>query len=149
MVLAVFQETSPSVFEQISYDLDLSNPITTTHNGQLGETHEKKLYLGRPDGNTSTFTNITVTPKSLTTQDIDPAGVDPTSWGVKIIIDPGHLPTETDWDSVDYGDPIDEEDIGDISTSLVPFWMRIMSPRGISVQNKTNIYLELEYTETL
>lgn len=149
MVLVVFQETSPSVYEEISYDGDFSNPITTVHNGQLAETYEKKLYIGRPDGNTSIFTNITLTPDSSGTQDIDPDGIDPSGWGVKILIDPGHDPTETDWAGVDYGGPITEEDIGDITTDAkVAFWFRVQSPRGISIQNKTNIFLTLVYTET-
>lgn len=146
MTLVVFQETEPSVFEEISYDGDMSNPITTTHNGQLAETFEKKLYVGRPVGNVSTFTNISLQPVSSGTQDIDPDGDEPTGWGVKIMNDPGRTPTETDWAVVDYGDPID---ITDISTdSKIPFWFRIESPRGISIQNKTNISLELTYTET-
>jgi hypothetical protein len=147
MSLLVYEQTSPGVYAAFSVDGVHTDPLTTVHHGRNGDTFERQLYVGRETGNSSTFTNIRIKPDSLTSDnDIDPDGADPTGWGVKLMVDPGHDPTEAEWDEVDYGDTID---IADISTDAkLPFWFRIESPRGASIQNKKNITLFIMFTET-
>jgi len=148
MSLLVSKQTSPGVYSNFSIDGAQTSPLTTIHHGRNGHTEELKLYLGREAGNTSTFTNVCVTPVTSGAADIgDPSGPGTTGWGVKVMIDPGHEPTEAEWDTVDYG--LAAGPFADISTDRkLPFWFRIESPRGIIVQNKTNISLLITFTET-
>ena len=147
MSLLVSKQTNPGIYSDFSVDGAQTSPLTTIHHGRNGHTEELKLYLGREAGNTSTFTNVCVTPVTSGVADIG-SGVNPgtTGWGVKVIIDPGHEPTEAEWDAIDYGA---FAEFANISTDTkLPFWFRIESPRGIIVQNKTNISLLVTFTET-
>jgi hypothetical protein len=148
MSLLVFEQTSPGVYTPFSVDGVHTNPITTVHHGRNGDTFEVKLYVGRETGNTSTFTNVRVKPDSLTADDDIGSGSNPgsTGWGVKIMVDPGHDPIESEWDTTDYGDTIELSDI--TNDAKQPIWFRIESPRGIDIQNKKNITLFLMFTET-
>jgi hypothetical protein len=147
MSLLVYEQTSPGVYAAFSVGGTHTDPITTVHHGRNGDTFEEQLYLGRESGNTSTFTNVQIEAISAGVDDIG-SGSNPgaTGWGIKLMVDPGHDPTETEWDATNYGDAID---LADISTDAkLPFWLRIESPRGVSIQNKKNISLYLMFTET-
>jgi hypothetical protein len=148
MSLVAYEQTSPGVYAAFSVGGTHTDPLTTVHHGRNGDTFERELFVGREAGNTSTFTNVRVKPDSLTADDDIGTGPNPgsTGWGVKIMVDPGHEPTESEWDATDYGSTIELADItGD---EKLPFWFRIESPRGISIQNKKNITLLLMFTET-
>ena len=146
MTLRIYEQTSPGVYSDFSIDGDFSNPLTTTHDGKTGSTLEMKLYVGRASGSTSSYERIQVKPVSLTSDnDIDPTGPSQTGWGVKVMADPGHTPTETEWSEVDYGAAVDIADISD--NSKLPFWYRIESPAGIRAGNKKNIALVVMFTE--
>jgi len=149
MSLLVYEQTSPGVYSAFSVDGVHTNPITTVHHGRNGNTFEKKLYLGRETGNTHSFTNVRIKPSSLTSDSDIGSGSNPgsTGWGVKIMVDPGYDPTEDDWDATYYGTTIDMSDIS--NDAKLPFWFRIESPRGISIQNKKNITLLLMFTESV
>ena len=146
MTLRIYEQTSPGVYEAFSVDQAQTNPISTVHNGRNGDIFEMKLYVGRVVGSTHTYERIQVKPVSRTeANDIDPTGENPTGWGVKLMVDEGHDPTEAEWDATDYGVAIDIDDIdGD---EKLPFWYRIESPRGIRVSNKHNIALLIVFTE--
>jgi hypothetical protein len=148
MSLLVYEQTSPGVYVAFSISGTHTDPITTVHHGRNGDTFERKLYVGRESGNANTFTNVRVKPDSLTAEDDIGSGSNPgsTGWGIKVMVDPGHDPTEAEWDATDYGDTIRLSDIS--SDAKLPFWLRIESPRGISIQNKKNITLLLMFTET-
>jgi hypothetical protein len=146
MALGIYTETSPSVYEQHSESGAQTNPVTTVHHGRSGDTFEKKLYV-RAD-NSNTYTNIQVQPQSKTEDDDIGSGSSRGSsgWGVKLIAQDDE-PTEVDWEAADYGAAVDITDISDNST-YVPFWYRIESPSGLSVENKDNIALVILCTET-
>ena len=148
MSLRIYEQTSPGEYSAFSIDGDHTAPLTTVHHGRNGDTFEQKLYLGRITGNASTFTNVRVKAASLTSSDDIGSGSNPgdTGWGVKLMLDPGHDPTQSDWDSADYGTILEFSDIS--SDTKLPFWFRIESPRGISIQNKQNIALYIMFTET-
>lgn len=148
MSLLVYEQTSPGVYSDFSIDGEHTDPITTVHHGRNGDTFERELYVGRPTGNTSDFTNVRIKADSLTIDDDIGSGSSPgtTGWGVKLMVDPGHDPTESEWDATDYGSTIS---LANISTDAkLPFWFRIESPRGVSIQNKKNIALLVLFTET-
>ena len=148
MSLLVYEQTSPGVYVAHSTEGTHTNPLTTIHHGRNGDTFEKKRYVGRESGNTSTFTNVKVEAVSLTSESDIGSGSNPgtTGWGVKLMVDSGHSPTENEWDAIDYGDTIELDDIS--SDSKLPFWFRIESPRGVSIKNKKNIALLVMFTET-
>ena len=148
MGLVAYEEVSVGVYTAYSIDGLQTNPLTTVHHGRNGDTFETQLYAGRESGDSSTYTNVRVKPDSLTLDaDIGSGSTPGTSgWGVKLMVDPGHTPTESEWDATDYGTTIDLANISD--DSKLPFWFRIESPRGEDVKNKTNIALYLMYTET-
>jgi hypothetical protein len=141
MSLLVYEQTAPGVYSAFSTGGTHTNPVSTIHHGRNGD-------IGREIGNSSTFTNIRIEPVSLTIDDDIGSGSSPgsTGWGVKLMVDNGHDPTESEWDATDYGNTIDIDDIS--SDTKQAFWFRIESPRGISIQNKKNIALTLMFTET-
>ena len=143
MPLSVFEETSPGVYTEISSDGAFINPILTMHNGQKSESIDKKLFIGRPSGDTFTYTNITIKPIS-TGGDNDVDGS--TGWGVKLMSDSGSTPTKNDWDAVSYGNQITIPDISD--DNKIAFWYHIESPSGIDVGSKRNVALLLQFTES-
>ena len=146
MSLFVYNLVSPGVYAAISVDNDQTNPITTVHHGRNGDIFETKLFLGREDEDTHTYSNIQLTPVTLNSdQDIDP-GSPGTGWGVKVLLDTGHDPVESEWSVVNYGAAIIFADI--TTDAKIPFWYRIESPRNISIQNKRNIALRVTFTET-
>jgi hypothetical protein len=148
MSLLVYEQTSPGVYAAFSVGGSHTDPITTVHHGRNGDTFERQLYVGRVSGNSSDFTNVQVKPDSLNSELDIGSGSNPgdSGWGVKIMVDPGHDPTESEWTATDYGTTII---LDDISTDIkLPFWFRIESPRGIDIQNKKNITLYLMFTET-
>ena len=147
MPLGIYQLTDADEYEKFSDDSTMSNPITTVHHGRDGDTCEQKLYIKADNG--SVYTNIQV--KAITTG-ADDIGVGTyrgtTGWGIKLKVDPGHSPTETEWDAIEYGVAIDIDLIDADATAVRPFWFRIESPLGISVGNKENNSLQILYTET-
>lgn len=150
MSLSIYEQTSPGVYNDFSIEGAHTDPITTIHHGRNGDTFELKLYVGRESGNTSDFTNVKVEATSLTTELDIGTGSTPgdTGWGVKLMVDPGHDPTESEWDATDYGNTIELVDISDPDDSKLPFWYRIESPRGVEIKNKKNIALLVMFTET-
>jgi hypothetical protein len=151
MALGIYRLVSPGVYEKHSEDGSASNPITTKHHGRNGDIFELKRFVRADDDHT--YTNIQVAAQSLDADDDIGEGSNPgnTGWGVKLLLDTGSDPTETDWDAVNYGDPIDivadDESISDDST-YIAFWYRIESPPGEDVKTKTNVGLYLYYTDT-
>jgi len=153
--LHVYELVSPGSYEVISEDGALTNPVTSTHDGKVGETTEMKLYVGGDD-NTKTYTNIRVSAMSTAGALVEIASVDhaaggsgrgTSGWGVKLLVDPGYDPKESDW-AINYGMTIDIADItASAATTKRPFWFRIESPAGIRVENKTSISLILQFVE--
>ena len=132
-----------------SEDGTQTDPIATVHHGRDGDTFNKKLFI--KSNNTNTYTNIQIKATSSDGLDIG-SGITPgtTGWGVKLMEDPGHDPTELEWDATDYGTTISftGETITD-TTTVLPFWFRVESPRGQSIRNKTGISLVLMFVETI
>lgn len=147
MALGVYRQVSVGVYEEYSTDGDQTNPIASVHHGRNGTTEEKKLYVRADDAHT--YTNIQVAPESTSSDDDIGSGSNPgaTGWGAKLLLDTGSDPTESDWEAVDYGAAINISDISDSST-YIPFWFRLESPRNIRIGNKTNIVLSLYYKDT-
>jgi hypothetical protein len=149
MPLGIYEKVAEGRYVAYSTNGDQTNPITTVHHGRNGDTFERRLFL-KADNN-HVYTNISVKPISKTSDDDIGLGGNPgtSGWGVKVMADPNHTPTEKDWDSVEYGVSVDYGEgvsISDTNT-VIPFWFRIESPRGINVTNKENIALQLLYTD--
>lgn len=145
MALNIYSETSIGVYLEHSVNGEMSSPISSVHHGRNGDTYEFELFV-RAD-NSNDYTLVQVTP--ISSGDDIGSGSNPgtTGWGVKLLVGASE-PTETQWAQVDYGETIDLADISGDTNIYLPFWYRIESPRGESVQNKISIQLELTYTET-
>ena len=146
MSLGVYKINDLGAYEQYSEDSAMTNPITTVHHGRDGDTFEKQHYIIASDEHT--YTNIQIKAVSITSDDDIGLGSNSgtSGWGVKLTTQ-DYNPTETDWDAVEYGVATDIANIA-ASTTIRPFWLRIESPRGISIGNKENIKLLLFYTDT-
>jgi len=147
MTLAIYEQTSPAVYAAFSSGGTFTNPVTTKHHGRDGDVEEVQLYVR--SNNANTYTNIEVVAYTTDSADDIGTGSNPgaTGWGVKMMADPGHEPTEDEWTATDYGANVDITDISSSST-YIPFWVRIESPAAIRVTNKNNISLRLDYTDT-
>ena len=147
MSLGLYEQISAGVYKAYSSAGTFTNPIITKHNGRNSDIEEKQLYIRA--NNSNSYTNITIVAYTSDSADDIGSGSNPgsTGWGVKLMNDPGHEPTEDEWTSTDYGASITISNISSSSVYL-PFWFRIESPASIRVTNKTNIKLRIQYTET-
>ena len=146
-MISMYREVSGSYEETKDYNVDDSKlPISTVHDGVLGETVETLLYV-KNDDILVYYTDVKVTPVSKVT----PSIVDGTSTGFGVKLSLGNTqPTEAEWAVVDYGNTIELDDLGSASAadlSARPFWVRIEIPAGTSADNKEQSVLYLEYTE--
>jgi len=148
MALRIYREVSTGVYAVYGdYGADDGLlPVTSTHDGELGETVELKLFL-RNGNDLEYYTNVTVTPESLTVPN-DVIGT-ASGWGVKLKRGQNR-PTEAEWDAIDYGAAITFPDFGSAGnpdmTTYRAFWYRVECPAGASAQTKTNIVLTVSYT---
>ena len=138
------------VFIAMSEDDDVSVPLTTIHDGKLGDTKTVTVYL-RNDDATKWFSNIKISPLDLI--DAEPYGdiiYSETGWGVKLY--PGSVePTSGEWDDIDWGDQITMANVGasgagDTAT-YYPFWYLITCPPNTDAKVKTDIVFNVGYTE--
>lgn len=148
MSLDIYRNLSAGVYSLYAeYGInDGRLPVTTTHDGVLGEVVEVLLYL-RNDDPSEYYDYITITPVSL----VAPSLVDNVSTGFGIKLSPGETqPTEADWTAVDYAASIDMTDIGSAgsgdTSSYLPFWARFEVPAGANADNKDTVVLEISFT---
>ena len=147
MGLLVYYKDDDDQFVEVSSDTDLNSPITTVHDGKKGDVKTVQLFL-RNDDAALWFSNIRVVPVDIL-GDNDIYYTE-TGWGVKL--SPGDVePTEGEWDDIDWGEEIEMEDVGSDSaedtTTYYPFWYLITCPPNEDVAIKTDIILEVNYTE--
>jgi hypothetical protein len=148
VALAIYREISTGVYAECSESGagDGLLPVTTTHDGYLGEVVETQLFV-RNDDVTEWYEDIRITPVCLDS----PSDIIGTATGHGVKLRAGSTqPTEAEWTAIDYADYIDLDDIGtgsqgDTSTYL-PFWYRVECPAGAPADNKENIVLRLSRT---
>lgn len=129
---------------------DLTSPISTVHDGKNGTTRVLQLFL-RNDDSDLWYSNIKISPED--TENAYPYGdvvYSETGWGIKLIAQESQ-PTVAEWEDKEWGDFIWMENIGsdssaDISTYF-SFWYLISSPPNINADNKSDINLDVAYTE--
>lgn len=150
MALEVYFRDSDDALSLATVGTDLTNPITTTHDGKEGDEKATLLYLRNNDA-TKWYSNIVITPVDLI--DADPYGdiaYSETGWGVKLS-EGGTEPTEAEWDDLDWGEATSMSDVGSDSigdsTTYAPFWYFISCPPNTNAQNKTDIVFKVEFTE--
>lgn len=123
------------------------SPLRTFHDGHLGGSQEKLIYL-RNDDSAKYYTNITVHLEVDSYEDFGPFGT--TGWGVKYIYGE-RRPTEAEWDEVRAGDAIAIPDIGDTSLADTftyhPIWVRVYCPGGEPAQIRENQTIKVFYFE--
>ena len=123
------------------------NPLRTFHDGHLGSSQDKLIYLRNNDV-AKYYTNITVHHTINTYEDLGPCGT--TGWGTKFMYGQ-RRPTEAEWDEVRSGDPISIPDIG--STSIAdtftyhPIWIRVTCPGNESAQARDNQAIQVFFLE--
>lgn len=147
MGLAVYYKNESDQFVEATIDSDLTNPITSVHNGKAGDVKTIQLYL-RNDDVTEWFSNIQIEPlDSVEPYDV---GYDETGWGVKLSAGAAE-PTSGEWEDMQWANQITMVDIGSDSaantTTYFPFWYLITCPPNEEVKIKTDIVLDVSYTE--
>lgn len=145
MALKLYYKDSLGAYSEITSGSDFSNPVTTTHDGKIGDIKTVCLYI-RNDDVALWYSNVEILPVDLV--DANPYGdvaYDETGWGVKLN-EGGTEPTTAEWNDIDWGRKISVEDIED-STTYFPFYYLISCPPNTNAQNKSDIILRVSYTE--
>lgn len=137
-------------FKAITDSGDLTQPLQTIHDGKSGDTQTVQVYL-RNDSVSKWFSNIKIKPVDL--EDANPYGdiiYSETGWGVKLSAG-SEEPTESEWDDIEWGNEIDMGDIGSDdaadTAAYYPFWYLITCPPNTDAKIKTDIVLNVAYTE--
>ncbi|MDR7001543.1 hypothetical protein [Neobacillus niacini] len=115
---------------------DNSNPISTQH-PITGSTVEQKLYLFNNDA-TKYYQNVNIDPT-------DAVSTDESTW---VFLAPDNAGVAGTYGAA--GAALTMANIGAAGsgdTTGKPFWMKVVSPSGQSVQNKTDIKLTVNYRE--
>lgn len=121
-----------------------TNPIVTVHDGRVEITKDMLLYAKNEDATpTLTYTNVKVDFVDYAAPN-DVEGIE-TGWYIKVSAGITQ-PTEAEWAIITAGAQVDIPDV-DGGNPAQPFWLRIHSPRGLSVGYKVDLALELKYTE--
>lgn len=149
-MLNIYYKNSEDQFVLVSRTGDLISPITTVHDGKLGDLSTIQLYLNNDDANLW-FSNINVLPVDKV--DANPYGdvssVE-TGWGVKLSSGAAE-PTRGQWGDIAWGNEIILGNIGsDISGDIAtysPFWYLISCPPNTNAQVKTDIVVKVSYTQ--
>jgi len=150
MALGVYFRDSNGAMSLATNGVDTSNPITTIHDGKDGDTNAIVLYL-RNDNATKWYSNILILPLDLI--DANPygdVGYVETGWGVKLNKG-GSEPTDAEWADIDWGSHIHMDNVGSgvagDAATYYPFWYLISCPPNTNAQNKSDIVLNVTYTE--
>lgn len=150
MGLAVYYKNEDDQFVEASVDSDLDTPITTVHNGKAGDIKTTQLYVRN--------SNVSKWHSNILIQPLDLIGADPygdvayteTGWGVKLSAGSAE-PTHGEWEDLGWGQSIGIDDIGsDLgadTTTYLPFWYLITCPPNEDVAIKTDIVLNISFTE--
>lgn len=109
-----------------------ANPITTTH-PTTGSVQEVEIWLFNDDS-TKTYQNITIDPTDAT-------GGDESLW-IQLAPNNGGV-------AGTYLSASAALNVSNITTANVgtPFWMKVTTPSGQTVQNKNDIKLTVNFTE--
>lgn len=139
----VFMEVSTSTEDGL-------DPLTSVHDGKTGSVVSKQLYL-RNDNASKWYSNIIVKPIDLV--DANPYGdiaYSETGWGIKLS-EEADEPSVSEWEDISWGSPIDVIDIGSDSgedtTTYIPFWYLESCPPNTDAKIKTDIVINVSYTE--
>jgi hypothetical protein len=138
------------IFYLITSSGDLTQPLVTNHDGKTGDTQSTLVYL-RNDDVSKWFSNIVIRPIDLV--DANPYGdiiFTETGWGIKLSAGSDE-PSLGEWEDIIWGAEINMEDVGNDSladtTTYYPFWFLITCPPNTDAKVKTDIVLNVSYTE--
>ena len=138
------------VFNEITRSSDLTNPVITVHDGQLGGIVTLQLYL-KNDNSAMWYSNVTIQPVDLV--DAYPYGdvaYEETGWGVKLN-EGSEEPTTAEWDDLAWGDTISMPNVGSAVAANIntyfPFWYYITCPPNLDAITKMDIVLRTSWTE--
>ena len=138
------------VFYAITNVGDLTRPLLTAHDGKTGDTQTTQIYI-RNDVISKWFSNIRIKPVDLI--DPEPYGdiiYTETGWGVKLSKG-SEEPTQSEWEDIEWGTELEMDNIGADSgyniTTYYPFWYLIACPPNTNAKVKTDIVLNVAYTE--
>ena len=151
MALKLYYKDEDDIFQEVSVG-NLSSPVETIHDGKTGDVQTKQLFV-KNDDSTLWYSNIVISPIDLV--DPNPYGdiiYTETGWGVKLSSGEDE-PSESEWDDIRWGEEIVIEDIGSDSSGdsvyYYPFWYLITCPPNTNAKVKTDIVLNVAYTENV
>jgi hypothetical protein len=121
---------------------DVGGYIMTAHNGRIGETVDRLLYL-RNDNEAVYYSNIRVTTEDSDSED-DTLGVYGTGRGFKLSAG-SRQPTEAEWDNVLAGDFISIDDVGD----SIDADTSVIVPGNTEIQTFSDVSLKVTASEHL
>jgi len=138
-------------FIEVSVDIeDGLEPLTSIHDGKKGSVITRQLYV-RNDDSALWYSNVIVQPLDLV--DADPYGdtaYNETGWGIKMSESISE-PSIQEWEDINWGLSITLDDFGSDSgsdtTTYVPFWYYETCPPNEDAQVKTDIVINVSYTE--
>jgi hypothetical protein len=150
MGLKLYYKENDQFYEISTNALDGLDPLSSVHDGKKGSCLTRQLYL-RNDDFSKWFSNIIIKPVDLV--DASPYGeiiYSETGWGIKLSPETSE-PSTQEWNDIDWGAQITLADIGSDSvadtTSYIPFWHLENCPPNTEAQVKTDIVVNVSYTE--
>ena len=151
MSLKLYYKDSGDSYVAASSGDTMTSPITTTHDGKNGDTKVTCLYLHNDGSSTKWYSNIAIRPRDLQiVNSYSDISYDDTGWGIKLSSSATE-PTDSEWEDIDWGNEISMSNVGSDSGSNVatyyPFWYLITCPPNTDAQNKSDISLDVLYTE--
>jgi hypothetical protein len=147
MSLAIYYKDDNDQFVLVSDTF----PISTIHNGRTGDVKTTQLFI-RNDDDTKWFSNIVIKPVDLV--DANPygdVGYTETGWGVKLNYSESE-PSNGEWLDLSWGEAISISAIGSnlaADKNYKSFWYYITCPPNEDVKIKTDIVLEVSFTENV
>jgi len=147
MSLAIYYKDEEDQFVQVSE----STPINTIHNGRTGDIKTIQLFV-RNDDPDEWYSNVRIRPVDLV--DANPygdIGYTETGWGVKLNYSEFE-PSTSEWNDLRWGadfiiDAIGSNDEADLSYHS--FWYYITCPPNEDVKIKTDIVIDVSFTENM
>ena len=147
MALSIYSNPTPG--DAFSKDDSFTKPISITLDGTVNSVVVKKFYV-RNDDATKYYSSITL--QGVVEEGLDIISGAENGWNWKMISGDGE-PIEEEWGLVSPGNSISLSDIGTSSTgdttTYLPFWLRIESPRNAQVQSFQGSSLSITANENL
>lgn len=144
MALKIYPDAGYS--SAYSEDSAFTNPLLLAFDGVVGGVTQQRLYVGNDlSAGTYSYTSIQVTATDTDSVDLV-GGTEEYSWK---LFAGDTQPTEAAWAAISAGNTISLSNMPADSSTYLPFWVRIETPRGVSVQSFDTVKMNITATQSV